>query len=192
MGSSLICYAYDYSFTNYKNQDLHLEPHNISIRWFGKKGMVWEDVEPGFRDLVQQFGYPDVLMIHCGGNSIGTMSLRRLQKYMKLTVANIHSMRPNCRIIWSQILPRTYYRHMFSHIAAEKARVRINSSMSNFVIARNGGYINYPDLQKCNSNLYPDGTHLSDCAQTLFLNGIQSGLYKILLENLDTFPPLHS
>ena len=120
------------------------------------------------------------------------MSLRRLQKYMKLTVANIHSMRPNCRIIWSQILPRTYYRHMFLHIAAEKARVRINSSMSNFVIARNGGYINYPDLKKCNSNLYPDGTHLSDCAQTLFLNGIQSGLYKILLENLYTFPPLHS
>lgn len=94
MGSSLICYAYEYSFTNYKNQDLHLKPHNISIRWFGKKGMVWEDVEPGFRDLVQQFGYPDVLIIHCGGNSIGTMSLRRLQKYMKLTVANIHSMRP--------------------------------------------------------------------------------------------------
>uniref|UniRef100_K1PYB2 Uncharacterized protein n=1 Tax=Magallana gigas TaxID=29159 RepID=K1PYB2_MAGGI len=122
MGSSLICYAYQYSFTKYKNQDQHLEPHNISIMWFGKKGMVWEDVEPGFRDLVQQFGYPDVLMIHCGGISIGTMSFRRLQKYMKLTVTNIHSMRPNCRIIWPQILPRKYYRHMFSHIAADSTR----------------------------------------------------------------------
>lgn len=75
--------------------------------------MAWENVKPGFRDLVQQFGYSGVLMIHCAGNSIGNMSLRRLQKYMKLIVTNFHSMRPNSRIIWSQILPRTYYRHMF-------------------------------------------------------------------------------
>lgn len=63
MGSSLICYAYQDTFTNYKNQHLHLEPNNIPIRWVGKREIVWEDFEPWFRDLVQQFGYPGVLMI---------------------------------------------------------------------------------------------------------------------------------
>lgn len=75
---------------------------------------------------------------------------------------------------------------MFSHVAAENARVRINSSLSNFIIARNGGYINYPDLQRCSQTLYCDGTHLTDCAQTVFLNAIQGGLFKILRENFKT------
>lgn len=153
--------------------------------------MVWEDVEPWFHELLFQFGYPDVLMLHCGGNSIGTMSLRH-QKFMKLTVSNILAVRPSCNIIWSQILPKTYYRHMFSHVAVENARVRINSSLSNFIIARNGGYINYSDLQRCSQTLYCDSTNLTDCAQTVFLNAIQGGLFNILRENFKTFPPLSS
>lgn len=51
--------------------------------------MVWDDVKPGFRHLVQQIGYPDALMTHCRGNSIGSIYWRRLQKAMPLTVANI-------------------------------------------------------------------------------------------------------
>lgn len=43
--------------------------------------MVWDDVKPGFRHLVQQIGYR--------GNSIGSIYWRRLQKAMTLTVANI-------------------------------------------------------------------------------------------------------
>lgn len=99
MGSSLIFHAYEHPFLNYKNQHLLLEPHDIKLRWFGKRGMVWEDVETWFHELVFRFGYPDVLMLLCGGNSIGTMSLRHLQKFMKLTISNILAVRPNCKII---------------------------------------------------------------------------------------------
>lgn len=35
---------------------------------------------------------------------------------------------------------------MFLYIVVEKVCVRINSFMLNFVIVRNGGYINYLDL----------------------------------------------
>lgn len=131
-------------------------------------------------------------MLHCGGNGIGTMSLRHLQKFIKLTVSNILAVRPNCKIIWSQSLPRTYYRHNFSHVAAENARAIINNSLSNFIIARNGGYINYPDLQRRSHTLYCDSTHHTDCAQTVFLNAIRGGLFKIFRENLKTFSPLSS
>lgn len=129
-------------------------------------------------------------MIYCGGDSIGTMSLHSL-KNMKLTVAHIHSMRPNRRLIWSQVLHRANIHLMFSHIAGEKSRVRINSPMSNFVIARYRGYINYPDYKNATQNHTHD-TNLSDCTQTLFLNGIQSWLFKILCEILDTYLLLHS
>lgn len=74
----------------YKNQQLHLEFHNIFIVWLGKRGLVCEDVKQGFRYVVHQIGYPDALMTHCRGNSIGSIYWRRLQKDTTLTVANIH------------------------------------------------------------------------------------------------------
>ena len=150
--------------------------------------MVWEEVEPKVHQLLSQFGHPDVIMLHCGGNSIGTMSLRHLQKFMKATIVNIQNALPNSKIVWSQILPRNYYRHMFSHHAAEKARVRINSSLSNFIMSKNGGYIHYPDLKQCTQKLFSDGTHLSDIAQVLFLNSIQGGLYNIICKNAKIYP----
>ena len=113
----------------------------VKAGWFG------EDVETKVRSLVQELGAPDILVIHCGGNSIGTCSLRGLQGFMKRIISNIFNMLPTyCKIVWSQILPRSYYIYMFSHVAAEKARKRINSSLSNFIRARGGCYINYPDL----------------------------------------------
>lgn len=83
--------------------------------------MVWKKRHGMKRRRALQFGYPEVLMLHCTGNSIGTMSLRRLQTFMKFSVSNTLAIQPNCKIIWSQILPRTYYRHMFSHVAAERS-----------------------------------------------------------------------
>lgn len=58
--------------------------------WLGKRDMMWEDVKPGSRYLVQQIGYPDVLTTCCGGSSIGSIYWRCLQKAMTLTVAIIH------------------------------------------------------------------------------------------------------
>jgi hypothetical protein len=78
---------------------------------------------------------------------------------------------------------------MFSHHAAEKPRVRINSSLSNFIMSKNGGYIHYPDLKQCPQKLFSDGTHLSDIAQVLFLNAIQGGLYNIICKNAKIDPP---
>lgn len=150
--------------------------------------MVWEEVEPIVKSIVQKRGKPDVILIHGGGNSIGTMPLARLQKFMKLTFANLQTFLPQTRFIWSQILPRRYYRHMFSNIAADKARKRINKSLAPFVIARNGAYIKYPGLQQCSSTFYRDGTHLSDIAQVTFLNTIRDGLLSIIQRNARIFP----
>lgn len=75
MGFLLIFYVYEYLFLNYKNLYFFLELYDIKLRWFGKRGMVWEDVEIWFYELVFWFGYLDVLMLFCGGNSIGIMFL---------------------------------------------------------------------------------------------------------------------
>ncbi|KAK3091282.1 hypothetical protein FSP39_018589 [Pinctada imbricata] len=174
--------------THFGSKHLRLQNHNISLTWFGKRGMRWEEIEPEVLRLLGQYKKPDVLMIHCGGNSIGTFSSRHLQKFMKLSIVNIQKMLPQCKIIWSQILPRTYYRYMYCHSAAEKVRKRINSSIKNFVLNRGGAYIYYPDLETCCPRLFSDGTHLTEVGQFCFLNTIQGGLYKIVKNNLTIYP----
>lgn len=68
-------------------------------------------------------------MLHCGGNSIGTMPL------LKLTVSNHQTILSNTRFIWSQILPRNLYRHMLSNIGGEK---RIQKVLTPFIVKRKG------------------------------------------------------
>lgn len=187
VGNSIIRNASEHAIVNYGNHHLNLKPHNISLRWFGKGGMIWEDLEPFLHNMVSKFGQPGVIVVHCGGNSIASMSLRRLQKFMKLTIANMQAHFPTCKIIWSQILPRNYYRHSYSHIAAKRALKRINSSLSAFIMSRGRGYIHYPDLGCCSPKLYRDGNHLSDIGQFIFLNAMQAGLYKILTQNISCY-----
>lgn len=72
--------------------------------------------------MVSKFGQPGVIVVHCDENSIASMSLRRLQKFIKPTISNMQAHFPTCKIMWSEILPRNYYKHSYSHIAAEQAR----------------------------------------------------------------------
>ena len=174
--------------SSFHGQHLGLGEHNISLTWFGKPGMIWEDLLQIIVSNIEELGQPDLILIHCGGNSIGTMSLRSLQRFMKLTILKISNMLTDCKIVWSQILPRTYYRHMFSRVAAEKARKRINNSLSSFIMSKGGCYISYPELRDCVPKFYRDGTHLSELGQFFFLNTIQSALFKIFTENVQRYP----
>lgn len=77
---------------------------------------------------------------------------------------------------------------MFSHLAAENAEVRINSSMPNFIIAENGDYFNFLDLQKCSQTFYRDGNHLTDSAQTIFLMPFRMVCSKVYVKISRPFP----
>lgn len=72
---------------------------------------------------------------------------------------------------------------MFLNVAAEKARVRINSSRSNFITVRNCSYIDYLNLQNYTLNLYPDSTRLSDFASSFLME------YKVFVLNFASKSP---
>lgn len=192
IGSSIIKHASHHAVQQFGNLHLDLQKHNITVYWHGKSGMVWEDVEPTITNIIEQRGHPDWVMLHCGGSSIGTMPLLRLQKFIKLTVVNLQTILPNTRFIWSQILPRNYYRHMLSNIAGETARKRINKSLAPFIVKRKGACLKYPDLQQCSPKYYRDGVHLSDTAQNTFLKTIRAGLLNILHNNVKVYAKSHA
>lgn len=49
------------------SNNLGLDPLQFSIFWYGKRGMVWENLMSVIGRLLQRFPPPDVLIIHLGG-----------------------------------------------------------------------------------------------------------------------------
>ena len=77
--------------------------------------------------------------------------------FMKHSHAAVHYRLPRTKIVWSQIFPRWYCRHMFSHYAAKRSSTHINSSLTKFAIhTLHGAYISYPPLNPYRACLYYD------------------------------------
>ena len=105
----------------------------MSIRWAGKGGLCWESLFDKIFELYQdEKAPPHMLIIHCGANSIGTMSARKLRNYMKYTISQIVELLPQTLIVWSEMLPRISWRYMLSNKSAENERIRLNSCIITF------------------------------------------------------------
>lgn len=66
-------------------------------------------------DLRSKYPHPRFLVIHAGGNDIRNYDnpLSRQQKFLKNVMVNLSTDMPSTCIVWSHILPRLYWRHLF-------------------------------------------------------------------------------
>lgn len=189
VGSSLIVRAHKHAKNNTGGADLGLQSFGVAIRWAGKNGMTWEELYKSVHDIFLEEGPPQMLIIHCGANNIGTMSVRKLRNFMKFTISQIVKLMPCTLIVWSEMLPRLSWRYMVSNIAAENARIRINSCIATFVISqKRGGCIRYPDIKQETTKLFSDGVHLSELGNSLFVNTIQGGIYTFISSKACIYP----
>lgn len=188
MGSSIISRAESYSSsTPGENIDLH----HINVIWAGRGGLKWEDLEQHLNTILLRFKgiAPHALVIHCGGNSIGIKSLKKLQLHMKSSLRKIHTLMPNTLLIWSDILPRSSWRYMLSNISAENCRKAINVKIGSFVRhVLQGALIMYPDIQSRQTKLFCDGVHLSNLGNSLFINSLKAALISFLSSNVRKYP----
>lgn len=188
VGSSIISRAQKYSNSTCGEK---LDLQHINVIWAGRSGLKWEDLELYLNNLLHRFNgnAPHALVIHCGGNSIGLQSLKKLQIEMKSLLRKIHTLMPNTLLIWSDILPRQSWRHMLSNIAAENGRQRINCSLGSFVRrVLQGALIMHPDIKPDQTKLFCDGVHLSNLGNSLFINSIKAALTKFLSSNSRKYP----
>ena len=133
-----------------------------------------------------------MIIIHAGGNDMGIDSLRRFRFNIKYAVTNLSQMLPSTLLVWSQILPRRYWRYMLSLEAGESNRIRINNFASTKVINMGGAYIKYPELKNCSSDLYkPDGVHLTKLGNEIFLNTLQGAIYTFINTLQHVYPQLY-
>lgn len=119
---------------------------------------------------------PAYLIIHAGGNDIGSIKARDLRNFIKQTLSNLIVLYPHTCIVWSSILPRLRWRYSENTEAMENIRTRTNRAIIQHVVQRGGKAIKHPDFNDKYPALYEDSCHLSFIGNDIFLNTFQGAM----------------
>ena len=109
IGSSIVKWA--------RNQAM-AQNHYLSDRtvlWYGKGGMLWDQVAPVVRNMLSRHAAPRTLIIHAGGNNLGRDTGLTILDNIIHDLQIIQSILPRTRILFSGILPRREYRGAVSN-----------------------------------------------------------------------------
>ena len=69
------------------------------------------------------------VVVHAGGNDIGSNRARGLRNFIKQTMANLIALFPNSCIVWSSILPRLRWQYSVNTEAMENIRTSTNRAI---------------------------------------------------------------
>ncbi|KAJ8369322.1 hypothetical protein SKAU_G00093500 [Synaphobranchus kaupii] len=113
------------------DQNLGLD---CQITWAGRGGRRWEHLMPLLRSKRADIrDDPDVMVIHLGGNSIGTYGNTRisLMRRMKTDIWEINLLFPKTKLMFLDILPRWNWRGQAAttEYGLERTRRRLNGAM---------------------------------------------------------------
>ncbi|KAI9523297.1 hypothetical protein NQZ68_028321 [Dissostichus eleginoides] len=123
--------------------------------------MLWKGVLPRFQaELSNSQRPPDILVIHAGGNSLGTMPAMNLASVMSNELMKLHSQFPSMAIAYSCITERQVWRN------GPPGKVNYDRKCVNTF------------MQKAVGNL--DGVNFSTKGNGIFVSSIRSVVMKIL------------
>ena len=191
MGSSIIKQAWLHAriWNRPGGTNLTLERHGINLWWQVYSGMRLNHLKSKLRTLSSLEDTPDVIVLHVAGNDLGAYEIGDLRYFLSAQLRYIKRNYPNTKLIWSQILPRTNWRHSKNNEAMEKARKRLNSYAATRTIGMGGAYIKYPNIYLANTELWSaDCIHLSNVGNERFLNSLQHALENIVLHGAVVYP----
>jgi hypothetical protein len=171
-------------------RNLGLERYGVQIVWVGMSKMRWSHLTSLIQGLLNLYGFPSAVLVHCGGNDIGHTEppCDLLTYQIKVTFVSLFiEILPDCPIIWSSILPRIKWRLSKNTAKMEKTRKRINRHFRSYFLNKNCYVLKYPDFDDKLPALFdPDGTYLSFIGNDMFINAIQGAL-----ETFFKYPYIH-
>lgn len=135
---------------------------------------------------------PDFIMIHCGGNDIGSSGTVGDLRFKMIEIFDtVQSLLPNTKIVYSQVLPRLKWRSHIDINSLEKARRRINNKIAHHIVTNGGYYIRYPMISLQSVEVFcKDGVHLSPLGNDIFLFTIQAAFQNFFTKSINTYPPV--
>lgn len=133
IGHSFIFWAQRRASSQIYSEFLDLDPNLFSIFWHGKKGMVWGELLAELGTMAYSYPLPDILIIHLGGNDIGSQNTLNLIFQIKHYLRFIKALYPNSVVIFSEIIPRLKGLRSDVFRPFEKIWKRINRVVEKFI-----------------------------------------------------------
>ena len=103
VGHSYVFWAKQYARNCGIDRDLGLPL--VDITWIGQRGLKWHQLLPLLEGYVDG-KHPNLIIVHCGGNDIGTMPGVELEICMKETFSQLMKLYPHTLFVFSDICQR--------------------------------------------------------------------------------------
>ncbi|XP_015262016.1 PREDICTED: uncharacterized protein LOC107106395, partial [Gekko japonicus] len=150
-----------------------------TIEWQGRHGLLWEGLLPLLFQGPPRMP-PDVLVVHLGGNDLGFLN-KPLARQVIDDLQVIKERWPGVSIIWSAMIPRKVWLDVLNPKRNNRALRNINKNIKNFLDTGLGRFLPHPCIKPhCMEVFGPDGVHLSEQGNDIFLEDIRQGLQEAL------------
>jgi hypothetical protein len=108
IGSAIVHWARRTAFTRPGGQQLTLQNTGCNVFWLGQRGMTWDCLNRVVDKNVSELRLGKLIVIQLGSNDLGIKKTYELYSDIKLGLLRLKVMCPNARIVWSEILMRSY------------------------------------------------------------------------------------
>lgn len=153
----------------------------VQIRWLGIRGLQWPRLLPNFQSCASLDRPPDIVLLHAGGNDLGTRTTRELLRDIKLDCLRLLSSYPGLVLVWSDIVARLAWRQVRSVPGINKARAKLNRSVGKFVVRNGGVVVRHKELEVADQELmWHDGVHLNCYGTDIWTSDLKEGIEKAL------------
>uniref|UniRef100_A0ACB8G586 Uncharacterized protein n=1 Tax=Sphaerodactylus townsendi TaxID=933632 RepID=A0ACB8G586_9SAUR len=180
VGHSIVYWAGHYAKKSGWGEHLGLDT-SMDIHWLARQGMMWPSLLLRLQNSVLQFGFPDAIVIQLGENDIPASKGVALQNSMRDDLKLLRCKMPKTKLFWSCLLERRTWRNAVALARVNKARSKVCRSAARLVLSMGGDVIPHVDLSHALPALFlPDGVHLSDWGQDIWLHDVRHALLQWL------------
>jgi len=149
----------------------------VQVVWKGRGGLKVGELSRMLESQIGKYQAPDVLVIACGTNDLVQTSSMDIEMSLKDTVTEFKKHVPQCKVMFSNVLPRRKYKGARDSKAIDLKRKKINMKMDSF-----GGYHNvvfHPQFTYKSTTLIkgrPDWVHLTSLGCSVFIQNLRKTL----------------
>ncbi|KAM9149268.1 tumor susceptibility gene 101 protein isoform 1-T1 [Pangshura tecta] len=168
-GHSYVFWAEKRALVRSFGPQLGIRVEDAKLHWIGKSGMMWDQLIPTLFHARRRLPDPDVLVIHLGGNDLGTTKFVDLIIRIKKDLGFIKHTFKNVILVWSNIVPRKAWNQEETYRFMDKNRKKVNREIGNFMKFIGGCVIRHDSLVPESPGLFHlDGVLLSQSGTDVF------------------------
>ena len=109
--------AYNHTQSRVTGRNVELNLLGYTVLWVGMPGLHRDLLVSLILGMVNCYGIPTMVILHCGVNDIGLVPGGQLLFHSKFAIYVISKMLPGSMIIYSNILPRNTWRFSTNNLA---------------------------------------------------------------------------